>query len=367
MATVVLKALEKSFPAAGKSAAVAAVNRIDLEVRDGEFMVLVGPSGCGKTTTLRMIAGLEAPTAGQILIDGRLVNDIAPKDRDLAMVFQSYALYPHLTVGENLGFGLKVRRTPAAEITERVRGAAEMLGLTDLLDRLPKALSGGQRQRVALGRAIVRRPKVFLFDEPLSNLDAKMRASMRAEIAQLHHRLGATMIYVTHDQTEAMTLGDRICVMNGGVISQLATPLDVYRQPANRFTAGFIGSPCMNFLDGSIERRDGATVFRSRGGGIRLPVIEQAGGQPDAVTLGVRPEHLHFARPADLPGSFPATVELVEPLGAETLVHVLVEAQTMIIRAPADLKVTRGEQVSVHAEPAALHLFDGGTGKRITP
>jgi multiple sugar transport system ATP-binding protein len=367
MAAVILRQLEKTFPAARKTPAFAAVKGIDLEVRDGEFMVLVGPSGCGKTTTLRMIAGLEAPTAGQILIDGRLVNDVAPKDRDLAMVFQSYALYPHLTVHENLAFGLKVRRTPAAEITERVRDAAEMLGLSDLLDRLPKALSGGQRQRVALGRAIVRRPKVFLFDEPLSNLDAKMRGSMRAEIARLHHRLGVTMIYVTHDQTEAMTLGDRICVMNGGVISQLATPLEVYRQPANRFTAGFIGSPPMNFLQGSIERQAGTAVFRSQGGAVRLPVGGTSSALRGAVTLGIRPEHLHFSRAQDLSAQFPATVELVEPLGAETLVHVLVEAQTIIVRAPASTAVARGDAISLHADPAALHLFDPTNSHRVAP
>lgn len=365
MAAVILRALEKNFPATGRNAAFAAVKRVDLEVRDGEFMVLVGPSGCGKSTTLRMIAGLEEPTAGEILIDGRVVNDVPPKDRDLAMVFQSYALYPHLTVRENLAFALTVRRTPKPEIERRVRDAADLLGLDELLDRLPKALSGGQRQRVALGRAIVRRPQVFLFDEPLSNLDAKMRSSMRAELAQLHDRLGATMIYVTHDQTEAMTLGDRICVMNAGEISQLATPLELYQQPANRFTAGFIGSPPMNFLEGIIATEGGEPTFRTSGGTVRLALPRTFAARTGAVTLGVRPENLRLGAASSAPDGFAARVELVETLGAETLVHLVVETQRLIARAPGDVRLTRGQPTHVAPEPAAVHVFDAQSGQRI--
>src|SRR6186713_1133723 len=253
MARVVLENLTKTYPAAGKQPAIPAVKGIDLEIRDGEFMVLVGPSGCGKSTTLRLIAGLEEITGGTISIDGKIVNHVLPKDRDIAMVFQNYALYPHMSVYDNMAFGLKLRKFPKAEIQARVREAAAMLGLEPYLDRKPKALSGGQRQRVAVGRAIVRKPKVFLFDEPLSNLDAKMRVSTRTEISKLHARLGATMIYVTHDQVEAMTMGDRICVMKDGVIMQVATPLELYNRPANLFVAGFIGSPPMNFLAGIVS------------------------------------------------------------------------------------------------------------------
>ncbi len=365
MATVHLRGLEKNFPASGKTAAFAAVKRIDLEVRDGEFMVLVGPSGCGKSTTLRMIAGLEEPTGGEILIDGRVVNHVPPKDRDLAMVFQNYALYPHLTVRENLGFALRMRGTTSAEIEQRVAEAAALLGLGDMLDRLPKTLSGGQRQRVALGRAIVRRPKVFLFDEPLSNLDAKMRASMRTEIARLHDRLGATMIYVTHDQTEAMTMGDRICVMNGGEVMQLDTPLDLYRRPANRFTAGFIGSPPMNFLEGSLDVAGGAAVFRSGGGTVTLALPASTTLSHRSVTLGVRPEHLRLTMDADGTDGFPARVELVEPLGAETLIHVMVEEHMLIARAAADARVTRGDRVYLQPDSAELHLFDGASATRL--
>ena len=272
-----------------------AVNDFCLEVPDGEFLVLVGPSGCGKSTTLRMVAGLETPTSGEVLIGGKDVTNLPPKDRDIAMVFQNYALYPHMTVAENLGFALKLRGTPKAEIARRVDEVAETLGLKDYLKRLPKALSGGQRQRVALGRAIVRQPAVFLFDEPLSNLDAKMRVEMRSEIVRLHHRLGCTMLYVTHDQTEAMTMGDRIVVMNAGEVQQVDAPMNVYERPANPFVASFIGTPPMNlFPPGTID--------------------------PDRIT-GLRPEHI-AVEPEESGKGIEAVVDIVEPLGSETLVHV---------------------------------------------
>ena len=272
-----------------------AVNDFCLEVPDGEFLVLVGPSGCGKSTTLRMVAGLETPTSGEVLIGGKDVTNLPPKDRDIAMVFQNYALYPHMTVAENLGFALKLRGTPKAEIARRVDEVAETLGLKDYLKRLPKALSGGQRQRVALGRAIVRQPAVFLFDEPLSNLDAKMRVEMRSEIVRLHHRLGCTMLYVTHDQTEAMTMGDRIVVMNAGEVQQVDAPMNVYEKPANPFVASFIGTPPMNlFPAGTIDK--------------------------DRIT-GLRPEHI-AVEPEESGKGIEAVVDIVEPLGSETLVHV---------------------------------------------
>ena len=306
-----------------------AVDDFTLEVAPGEFLVLVGPSGCGKSTTLRMVAGLELPTGGSISIGGRDVTNLPPKDRDIAMVFQNYALYPHMTVRENMSFALKLRHVPKDEIARRVDETAETLGLTAYLDRLPKALSGGQRQRVALGRAIVREPAVFLFDEPLSNLDAKMRVEMRAEIVRLHHRLGATMIYVTHDQVEAMTMGERIVVMSGGKIQQAAAPLEVYNHPANRFVASFIGTPPMNLLP---------------------PGILDLGR-----TVGVRPEHVKVES-VDLKAlrdgtvavkGLPATVDLVEPLGAETIVHAVLDQRKtpMIARVPGDASVRHGERV----------------------
>ena len=269
MSGVTLKYLKKTYNPGTKDAFYA-VKGIDLEIRDKEFMVLVGPSGCGKSTTLRMIAGLEEASSGDLCIGDRIVNDVLPKNRGVAMVFQNYALYPHMTVADNMAFGLKLRKTPKAEIQQRVDEAADILGLTSMLNRKPKALSGGQRQRVALGRAIVRKPDVFLFDEPLSNLDAKMRVQMRAEISKLHARLNATMIYVTHDQTEAMTMGDRICVMRDGEIMQVDEPINIYQNPANMFTAGFIGLPQMNFLHGSVLEADGGYYF-----------VSQATGRPD--------------------------------------------------------------------------------------
>ena len=319
-AGVSLRHVEKTY-AAGQPPAVA---DFTLDVKPGEFLVLVGPSGCGKSTTLRMVAGLELPTAGTISIGARDVTFLPPKDRDIAMVFQNYALYPHMTVRENMSFALRLRHAPKDEIARRVDDAAATLGLAPYLDRLPKALSGGQRQRVALGRAIVREPAVFLFDEPLSNLDAKMRVEMRAEIVRLHHRLGATMIYVTHDQVEAMTMGERIVVMNGGRIQQAAAPLEVYNHPANRFVASFIGTPPMNLLP---------------------PGLLDLGR-----TVGVRPEHVRVERLAEddrNPAGLIATVDLVEPLGAETIVHTRLDAikTPVIARLPGDASLRHGERV----------------------
>ena len=311
-----------------------AVSDFNLVVRDGEFIVLVGPSGCGKSTSLRMVAGLETPTSGRIFIGGKDVTNLPPKDRDIAMVFQNYALYPHMTVEENLSFGLKLRRFPKDEIARRVAAAAETLGLTQYLKRLPKALSGGQRQRVALGRAIVREPAVFLFDEPLSNLDAKMRVEMRAEIIRLYNRLGATMIYVTHDQTEAMTMGERIVVMSAGCIQQVAPPLEVYERPANPFVAGFIGTPPMNLFP--------------------------AGTFDGAKTVGLRPEHLRLVAPdrADAP-SVAAKIDFVEPLGPETLVHVIVggSGHHATVRVPGFAEFKAGEAVRLAADMSKAVFF----------
>ncbi len=309
MAKVVIQNLRKIYPEKS-GPGVTAVNSISLTIEDREFMVLVGPSGCGKSTTLRMIAGLEEISDGTISIDGEVVNNVLPKDRDIAMVFQNYALYPHMSVYDNMAFGLKLRKLPRAEIDSRVREAAVMLGLESYLDRRPKALSGGQRQRVAVGRAIVRKPKVFLFDEPLSNLDTKMRVSTRTEISRLHARLGATMIYVTHDQVEAMTMGDRICVMKDGDIMQVATPLELYNHPANLFVAGFIGSPPMNFFPGTIQRADQHLIFVETNDQAppltlvltdRLHLRLRLAGLVNLSSLGVRRRRSHDSLPAGLP------------------------------------------------------------------
>ena len=364
MAHVTLQRLVKTYAASGGTAAFTAVKGIDLEIKDREFMVLVGPSGCGKSTTLRMIAGLEEISEGTISIDGRVVNDVLPKDRDIAMVFQNYALYPHMSVYENMAFGLKLRNLPKGEIDARVREAAAMLGLEDLLERKPKALSGGQRQRVAVGRAIVRKPKVFLFDEPLSNLDAKMRVSTRAELSRLHARLGATMIYVTHDQTEAMTMGDRICVMKDGEIQQVAAPMELYQRPVNRFVAGFIGSPAMNFFQGSIWRGDGGMKFvEEAGGGDALSVALSAGSGSGGmrVVLGVRPEDVVVGQGAETGNA--VTVELVEPMGAETFLHLRTGNTSFVARVPSGAMHRRGEVVRVHCDAAKVRLFDAETGR----
>ena len=356
MATVTIRDLHKRY-----AEGFHAVRGISLDIADGEFLVLVGPSGCGKSTTLRMVAGLEEVTGGEIRIGDRVVNDVAPGDRDIAMVFQNYALYPHLSVRENMAFGLKMRGTPAAEIDRRVADAAAALSIEHLLARRPRELSGGQRQRVAVGRAIVREPEVFLFDEPLSNLDAKLRVQMRAELARLHRRLGTTVIYVTHDQVEAMTLGDRIVLMNHGVIQQIDAPLAIYRRPANRFVASFIGSPTMNFFPGAI--RDGAFVVD--GDAARLPLGDDGSGlgsgqsaallpQGPAV-LGIRPEDLVVT--GDAVPFTTAVIEVAEQMGHETLAHVSVGGSSHVVRVPGDRAASPGDRLSLGVRPGGVHLF----------
>ena len=362
MATVVLSQLTKTYPEK-TGPGMTAVKAIDLEIADREFMVLVGPSGCGKSTTLRMIAGLEDISDGTVSIDGRVVNGVPPKDRDIAMVFQNYALYPHMTVYENMAFGLTLRKLPKAEIDQRVREAAELLQIGHLLDRKPKALSGGQRQRVAVGRAIVRKPKVFLFDEPLSNLDAKMRVSTRAEISKLHARLDATMIYVTHDQVEAMTMGDRICVMKDGVIQQVAAPLELYNRPANLFVAGFIGSPPMNFFRGRVE--GSAFVGDSAAAPVRVPLspAQVAGAAGRAVVLGIRPEDVAEANAGE--AAVEALVETVEPMGAETFLHLASGATAFIARVRPDNIAVRGDRIGLKFAPDKIRLFDAETERAL--
>jgi len=374
MAKVVVENLIKDYPDRDGTA-VRAVDGISLSVEPGEFMVLVGPSGCGKSTTLRMIAGLEETTSGTIAIDGRTMNGVAPKDRDIAMVFQNYALYPHMTVYDNMGFGLKLRGLPKAEIDARVREAAALLGLAEHLGRRPKALSGGQRQRVAVGRAIVRKPKVFLFDEPLSNLDAKMRAATRAEIAKLHARLGATMIYVTHDQVEAMTMGDRICVMCDGRIMQVAEPLELYHRPENRFVAGFIGGPPMNLFAGTVKRESQGPVFVGDGPG--TPLVVPLGGKagPRAsgfadrpVVLGVRPEDVHDAGEPGWDRTeavVEAVLDLAEPMGAETHLHLSAGGCALMARVRGDGRYGMDRRVRVVFDVSRAHLFDGASGEAI--
>jgi len=354
MAEVSLQAVSKVFPGG-----VHAVRDVSLDIADGEFVALVGPSGCGKTTTLRMIAGLEDIDSGRISIGGRTVNDVHPRDRDIAMVFQNYALYPHMTVGRNMAFALKMRKVPKAEIARRVGEAARILGIEDLLDRKPRQLSGGQRQRVAVGRAIVREPKAFLFDEPLSNLDAKLRVATRAELKALHQRLKTTTVYVTHDQEEAMTLGDRIVVMSKGVIQQAGPPLDVYRRPVNRFVASFIGSPPMNFIDGRVEGAAFVEDTDNRGGTpLRIPLpaalAAYAGRQ---VVLGVRPQSL---RPAP-DGPVELVVRVVEPLGDTIDVHGSTDAGSAVVaRIPAAAPLAPGQVSRFAIEPGSIHLFEPG-------
>ncbi len=366
MAKVILSQLTKKFPDKSGSEVVA-VKSIDLVINDHEFMVLVGPSGCGKSTTLRMIAGLEEISGGTVAIDGRVVNEVEPKDRDIAMVFQNYALYPHMSVYENMAFALKLRNLPKAEIESRVRDAATLLGLESLLDRKPKALSGGQRQRVAVGRAIVRQPKVFLFDEPLSNLDAKMRVSMRTEITKLHARLAATMIYVTHDQVEAMTMGDRICVMKDGKIMQVAPPLEVYRRPANLFVAGFIGSPPMNLFKGTLRVSAGQVEFveENSSGNSQVVVLPDRLAAPVAryvgqpVVFGVRPEGITVEAVA---ANGPTVrVELCEPMGAETYLHLTSGVTNFIARVGAEVDHALGTTLTVTFDLTNACLFDGRT------
>jgi sn-glycerol 3-phosphate transport system ATP-binding protein len=335
------------------------IHGVDARVADGEFIVIVGPSGCGKSTLLRMVAGLESITAGEIAIGDRIVNELEPKDRDIAMVFQNYALYPHMSVYDNMAYGLRIRGMTKEEIDQRVRKAGGILELGPLLQRRPRQLSGGQRQRVAMGRAIVREPKVFLFDEPLSNLDAKLRVQMRFEIQKLHRTLGTTSLYVTHDQVEAMTLAHRMIVMNAGVAEQIGSPMDVYEDPATRFVAGFIGSPSMNFLAG---KGAGAGKVALEHGGI----VRYANGQVETgreIVVGIRPEHLTVADPAD--AMFAGTVEMVEQLGADTLVHISHGADNAIVRRPHGQSAAVGETLHVTAEPARVYLFDAASGQRL--
>jgi multiple sugar transport system ATP-binding protein len=374
MAKVSVQHVYKIYPGE-KGRDVTAVTDVNLEIEDREFVVLVGPSGCGKSTTLRMIAGLEEISKGDIYIGEKRVNDVPPKDRDIAMVFQNYALYPHMSVYDNMAFGLKLRRYPKTEIKKRVMDAAGILGIEELLDRRPKALSGGQRQRVAVGRAIVRQPKVFLFDEPLSNLDAKMRVQMRTEITKLHQRLQATMVYVTHDQIEAMTMGDRIVVMNGGVVQQIDTPLKLYNEPANLFVAGFLGSPPMNFINGALRReRDSLTFSESHGGTLKvqLPASQwkNAGDWLDGpVLLGIRPEDIELAQYAgthEATASFPAIVDIVEPMGAETNLYLQTGAHTVVCRSqrPLDHREA-GHRFQFEMNLQKAHLFDPTSGSRV--
>ncbi len=351
---------------------VTAVNDVSVTIQDKEFLVLVGPSGCGKSTVLRMIAGLEDVTGGTIAIGGRVVNEVAPKDRDIAMVFQNYALYPHMTVYENLAFGLKLRKYEKKEIDSRVHHAANILGIEPFLERKPKALSGGQRQRVALGRAIVRQPKAFLFDEPLSNLDANLRVQMRTEISRLHHQLQTTMIYVTHDQIEAMSMGDRIVVMRDGVVQQVDTPLNIYHHPVNKFVAGFIGSPTMNFFHGSLHA-NGHLRFHQEGTALTIDV--PSGFSPalqtltqEGVTLGIRPEHLSVHRPVDAPsvGTVEAHVEVVEPVGNEIFVYFSTgSGANYVARIAAEIPPKVGETCTLYVDTSKLHFFDPKTEQAV--
>ncbi len=348
---------------------VTAVDDFNLEIADKEFIVFVGPSGCGKSTTLRMVAGLEEITGGELYIDGKLVNDVAPKDRDIAMVFQNYALYPHMSVYENMAFALKLRKTPKAEIDKKVREAAEILGITEYLNRKPKALSGGQRQRVAIGRAIVREPKVMLMDEPLSNLDAKLRNEMRAEIIKLRHRINTTFIYVTHDQTEAMTLGDRIVIMKDGFIQQIGTPQEVFDHPSNLFVAGFIGSPQMNFFDAELRRDNGkySVVI----GDVAFPfspekqdAFEAKHVEPQAVRLGIRPEHISLCTKNTTAPQIKATVDVSEMMGSSIHLHVNADGKDVVlvlqtVDLPAEHRkgFAFGEEIAFTFDTNLMHLF----------
>jgi multiple sugar transport system ATP-binding protein len=363
MARVVLDNVSKIY-----SGGVKAVDGANIEIADKEFLVLVGPSGCGKSTTLRMIAGLEEISKGDIHIGETRVNDVAPKDRDIAMVFQNYALYPHMTVYKNMAFGLMLRKRSKKEIEARVREAAQILGIEHLLDRKPKALSGGERQRVAVGRAIVRNPKVFLFDEPLSNLDAKLRVQMRAEISKLHTRLQSTMIYVTHDQVEAMTMGDRIVVMLDGVIQQIAPPLELYNRPVNKFVAGFIGSPPMNFCSGKIRAEDGGLRFGDETSTMDLPIAShhRSALEPyvdKSVTFGIRPESFSVGQSAE--AQFTANVEVVEPMGSEINLYLALDGQSITARVHSDAEPTVNEPLTLGVDMSKAHYFDADTEEAI--
>ncbi len=378
MASVSLREIYKKYPGG-----VIAVSDFNIEIKDKEFIILVGPSGCGKSTTLRMIAGLEEISEGELYIGDRLVNDIAPKDRDIAMVFQNYALYPHMTVFENMAFGLKLRKVPKDEIAKKVEEAAKVLDIAHLLDRKPKALSGGQRQRVALGRAIVREPKVFLLDEPLSNLDAKLRAQMRTEISKLHKRLGTTFIYVTHDQTEAMTMGDRIVVMKDGYIQQIDTPQNLYNYPVNQFVAGFIGSPQMNFIDATLIKDNGKYVVEfgsedtKTSRGVKYYVeVPEAKSDPEAleplvdheIVLGIRPECIHDEEmflSAAKTGVINANVEVTEMMGAETYLYLNCEGIPLTARVSPRSTARPQDVIQVALDPNRIHIFDKETEKSV--
>jgi len=358
MANVILKNLTKKFKE------VTAVDNVNIEIKDKEFAVLVGPSGCGKTTTLRAIAGLEEATSGEIYIGDKLVNDVQPKDRDIAMVFQNYALYPHMDVYNNMAFGLKLRKFPKKEIDQRVGDAAEILGIENLLKRKPKQLSGGQRQRVAVGRAIVRKPKVFLFDEPLSNLDAKLRVAMRAEISKLHRRLEATIIYVTHDQVEAMTMADRMFIMNDGLLQQAGAPLEVYKKPNNKFVAGFIGSPSMNFIDSKIVKENEDYFIDAESFKVKVPQVfysKIADYTGKEVIFGVRPEDLkdkQFTSNALSSNILKAKVEVIEPLGAEIFIYLTCGKHSLVGKMDARTQVEVEQDMEVVLDMEKTHIFD---------
>ena len=350
MASVEIRDVHKAY------GSTRVIHGVDVDIADGEFVILVGPSGCGKSTLLRMIAGLENITGGEILIGDRVVNNVPPKERDIAMVFQNYALYPHMTVADNMAFSMKLRKADKAEIAQRIERAAGILGLTPLLDRFPRQLSGGQRQRVAMGRAIVRDPQVFLFDEPLSNLDAKLRVQMRTEIKELHQRLKTTTVYVTHDQIEAMTMADKIVVMHDGIVEQIGTPLELYDRPGNKFVAGFIGSPSMNFLEGKIGSDGFETVQ-----GFKLPLSNAPAasvGQP--AIYGLRPEHIALD-----PAGVPVTVKVIEPTGSETQVFADADGQQIVCVFRERISAQPGETIRITADPRLAHLFDTAAGSRL--
>lgn len=356
MASVQINDVRKSF------GGFEVLHGVTVPIEDGAFVVLVGPSGCGKSTLLRMLAGLENITSGTIAIGDRVVNNVQPKERDIAMVFQNYALYPHMTVAQNMGFSLKLRKASENDITTRVKKAADILALTPLLERYPRQLSGGQRQRVAMGRAIVRDPQVFLFDEPLSNLDAKLRVAMRAEIKELHQRLKTTTVYVTHDQIEAMTMADKIVVMQDGIVEQMGSPLELYDHPDNKFVAGFIGSPAMNFLEGKLSMNNGQPWVETANGA-RLPVTKApSASDGQAVTYGIRPEHLEFGGDGD---GIEAEVVVVEPTGSETQIVARIGTQDIIAIFRDRRSVQPGDRIYLKPRASAAHLFDKDTGKRI--
>jgi multiple sugar transport system ATP-binding protein len=357
MAAVTIRAVHKHF------GSTHVIRGVDVDIADGEFCVLVGPSGCGKSTLLRMLAGLEEINAGTIAIDDKVVNEVDSKDRDIAMVFQSYALYPHMTVADKMAFSLKLRKADPKLMAERVSHASKILNLDPYLARFPRELSGGQRQRVAMGRAIVRDPKVFLFDEPLSNLDAKLRVAMRAEIKALHQRLKTTTVYVTHDQVEAMTMADRIVVMHDGRVEQIGAPLDLYDHPDNLFVAQFIGSPAMNIVNGTV-RREGGAGYVEMPGGVRWPVRHTSGADGQAVAYGIRPEDLELAG-AGADGAVPAEIVVVEPTGAETELLVQAGDAQLILVTHGRPRVNPGDRIGLAVDPAKVHLFDQGSGARL--